>query len=139
MTIYYNPGPQQHLRLVTPDTGEPIYLGPYNHQQAPFLECSHCGGPITVGQKLLPDMTTRILGVTQSGRLVYVTEPSQEGPAPVHEDCTAAYAHDHITMEPCEKDSEEESVCEVCESDIPEGHRFCAAHADNLSLRTRAS
>jgi predicted nucleic acid-binding Zn ribbon protein len=133
MASYYSPQ-QMQLGLRT-ESGEPIHLGPYNHEQAPFLECSSCGSPITVGQRLVPDMTERILGITQSGVLVYVTPADQEGVAPVHSDCSAEYAHDQITKEPCEKDTEEENECEACGTDIPEGYRYCSLHWSNLGGR----
>ena len=128
MADYYNP---QQLNLRTED-GEDIFLGPYNHEQAPFLECSSCGSPITIGQRLVPSMTEAILGITRSGKLVYVIPPDQEGVAPVHSDCSAEYAHDQITKEPCEKDTDEENECEVCQEDIPEGYRLCANCADKF-------
>jgi hypothetical protein len=137
MTAWYQPlydqapAPPMQLELRTAE-GEPIYLGPYTKEQAPYLECSNCGQPITVGQELLPDMTTRILGVTYRGQLVYVTPPSQEGVAPVHADCTAEYAHDQITKEACARD-EEAVPCGVCGVPTLNDDGLCSKHGDQLS------
>lgn len=119
-------------QLVTAD-GEAITLGPFNADQAPHIECSNCGGAITVGQRLVPSMTEAVLGMTvQTHRLVYVTPPDQEGQAPVHSDCSAEYAHDQITHEPCVGEEEDVSECEYCGVEIPDGYRLCGKHADIL-------
>lgn len=116
--------------LMTED-GEQITLGPFNSEQAPSIECSNCGGHITVGQRLVPSMAEAVLGMTvHTKRLVYVTPPDSEGPAPVHSDCSAEYAHDQITQEPCERDTDETSECEYCGVEIPDGYRLCGKHAD---------
>lgn len=116
MTDYYQPPQQLQMPLQTPE-GEPIYLGPYTMQQAPYLICSNCGQPITVGQELLPDMNTKTLGITHSGKLIYVSTPSQEDVAPVHADCSSEYAHDNITHEPCGQE-DAEYYCAGCDSKL---------------------
>ena len=35
---------QQQLNLRTAE-GEPIYLGPFNKNQAPYIECANCAQP----------------------------------------------------------------------------------------------
>ncbi len=123
--------------LMTAD-GEQITLGPFNSDQAPSIECSNCGGHITVGQRLVPSMAEAILGMTvHTKRLIYVTPPDQEGPAPVHSDCSAEYAHDQITHEPCERETDEVSECEFCGVEIPDGDRLCGRHVNILGLAGR--
>lgn len=128
--LQYQAPPTTELR--TPE-GELIYLGPFTKEQAPYIECSNCGQPITVGQELLPDMSTRLLGITQSGRLVYVTTPSQEGVAPVHADCTAEFAHDHITKEPCGRD-EGDGECRFCGIPINDNYGACSSCSEKFGL-----
>src|SRR5512140_319953 len=96
-----------------PPQQEPhISLGPYNADQAPHLDCESCGSPITVGQELVELKRWRLAIVLPSGQLCFwPTEESkmtmlpdgqqQQQPIYVHADCSAEYAHDHITKEPC--------------------------------------
>jgi hypothetical protein len=105
MTNFYNPTPQQ---------GTPS-LGPYTEQQAPFLECSNCGTPITVGQRYTM-VCEYLLGVDlATGQLVPVACVDFEESVAVHSACSAEYAHDQITKEPCGKDEEDaQSDCPFC-------------------------
>lgn len=130
--FFYQPMEPQPSGYKTPE-GEDIFLGPYNKEQAPFVECANCGQPITVGQRLVPSMTEAILGITRSGYLIYVFPVNQDAVAPVHSDCSAEYAHDQITKEPCARD-EDDSDCQFCGTEIPDGYRACAKCASELGI-----
>lgn len=120
-------------KFVTPE-GEEILLGPYNHQQAPTEPCDNCGTHITVGQRVTI-IQEFLQGVTRSGRLVTVPAPDYPEPSKVHSDCSAEFAHDQITKEPCGKEEEDdENVCEFCDVEIPDGYKACAGCAHKLGL-----
>lgn len=136
---FYQPPPPQpqpmnpyDTGLRTPD-GEPIYLGPFTAAQAPHLICSNCGQPITVGQEVMPDLSKKILGITPSGRLVYVSTPSNEDVVPCHaDDCCTEYSHDHISEDTC-GNSDEAIPCGVCGVPTDNDDGLCGKHGDQLS------
>jgi hypothetical protein len=97
--------------------GEPVYLGPYNAQQAPYLECASCGQPITVGQRITV-LQEFLLGITASGRLTYVPVVDFQEQAFVHSDCSAEFAHDQITKEPCGADDDVQGSCMYCDNKL---------------------
>jgi DNA-directed RNA polymerase subunit RPC12/RpoP len=129
---YYQPTVPVDNTPRTPD-GEEILLGPYNAQQAPYLECGSCGTPITIGQRVTV-MREYLVGITRSGRIQLVSVPDFEEEAYVHSDCSAEFAHDQITKEPCGK-NEEFDTCEFCDQPIPEGYRCCAACAHKFGVQ----
>lgn len=97
--------------------GEEIGLGPYSAQQCAHMECANCGQPITVGQRVTM-LREWILGIGMStGRLVFVEPHDWNEDAFVHSDCSAEFAHDQITKEPCGKD-DDENVCVFCDSKL---------------------
>jgi DNA-directed RNA polymerase subunit RPC12/RpoP len=110
---YYQP-PTTEVRSAE---GELIYFGPYNKDQAPFMECASCGQPITVGQRLTM-LQEFVLGVTQSGRLQCVPVRDFPEPAYVHSDCSAEFSHDQITKEPCGASDDAEQVCMYCDQKL---------------------
>jgi hypothetical protein len=110
--------------------GEPIFLGPFNKNQAPFIECANCAQPITVGERLTV-VREWILGITQSGRLVYVQPHDWEGDAIVHSDCSTEFAHDQITKDECGKDGDT-VPCGVCGVPTDNSDGLCAWHCSAL-------
>lgn len=134
-TPYFGQAPtpapaQQQFDLRTPE-GEPIYLGPYNKDQAPYMECANCAQPITVGQRLTV-LHEWVLGITQTGRLVYVMPNDwDDGDAIVHSDCCSEFSHDHITKDECGQDADY-VPCGVCgvPTDLADG--LCGKHGSQL-------
>lgn len=108
--------------------GEPITAGPFNAQQAPSLQCENCGQPITVGQLYCTMYRNRLGCGTQTGRLAALNHEESNPldangqPIPIyfHEDCSAEYAHDHITKEPCGEEADVERLCSNCEARMEE-------------------
>ena len=92
MLNFFNP-----LELLPQQSEQPqeaITLGPYNYQQAPYLECQSCGTPITVGQELVPiGPTCKLAWAWQLGpdglRLVPTVDVQEQ--AWVHADCSAEF------------------------------------------------
>jgi len=115
--------------------GEEIFLGPYNKDQAPYLECAHCGQPITVGQRYVPWMAEVILGITRTGQLRSISTPDQEGGACCHSECSPYYAHEHIAEDGhCQDNPERTRQCEYCENDVMDGYRVCASCTEKMGL-----
>ena len=126
MTEYYRPMPSP----VAQDNQE-IFFGPYNYQQAPYIECAQCATPITVGQSIVL-VSKCILGINRWGQLVMPFAQGWEEPVYLHEDCTTEFSHDHITQDECGQD--EDNECQYCGRDIPEDFRACASCAEKLNL-----
>ena len=114
-----------------------IYVGPLTPQQASYLECGNCGQPICVGDHCLP-VQGYCLGVMQTGQLVFVPDPEQtsDNPRYVHYCCTAEYALENITEEPCGRLADDGFLeCVGCGSLI-ELSDYCASCDDKLNRRT---
>jgi hypothetical protein len=97
-----------------------ITFGPYNHEQAPSIECANCGTPITVGQEAVP-LAKYVIGWDwQNGVLVPVVSAdfaAEFKTTPwVHADCSAQFSHDHISKDTCGNEDEEfyPRECQCC-------------------------
>lgn len=116
MAFYQSPFQAPPEVMKTPE-GEVIYFGPYNQTQAPFIECASCGQPITVGQRLTT-VQESVLGITQSGKLLCVPAVDFQEQAFVHSECSAEFAHDQITKEPCGANDDAEQTCMYCDQKL---------------------
>lgn len=103
--------------------GEAITAGPFNAQQAPILGiCENCEQPITIGQDFCVTYRYKLGCGMQTGRLAMLPhaetkldpQSGQAVPIYYHEDCSAEYAHDHITKEPCGGEDDEDRACAFC-------------------------
>jgi ribosomal protein L37E len=116
-----------------------ISLGPYTQEQAPFIECANCGTAITVGQRLTL-IREWFLGIDmKTGQLAMVPPTDWEGDfAYVHSDCSAEFAHDQITKEPCgqETDEDEKGHCTMCGVALDDRSKICDWCAAKLAGRT---
>ena len=134
MTFYASPFQAQTAPAVPVPEQSSISLGPYNHEQAPHIECASCGTPITVGQRLT---TVRewLLGIdTSTGQLALVPPYDFPEDSYIHSECSAEFCHDQITKEPCGKEEDEDGrdhcmgcgvsltdssgICDWCESKL---------------------
>jgi hypothetical protein len=104
---FYSPG----TPATAPAQQNVVYTPPQQTPALPYMECAHCPSPIQVGERFVY-IVQAVLAMDASGQLVMAPPHDVEGPAVIHEDCSAEYCHDMIQKDRCGQN--DNHYCSTC-------------------------